>query len=270
MAKDIDLTSSGWIDLIFKGKNQAYGAYVLRKTSSKRHILSFVIVTVVAIIAFTLPGLIKSLVPEVDVASTEVTQLSKVKLDIPEEVKEVKKLETAPPPKLKSSIKFTPPVIKKDEEVKKEDEIKSQDQLQETKLTISVADVKGSTDKDAVDIATVQVNKEIVEEEQKPFSVVEQMPDFPGGTAELMAFLSKNIHYPVIAAENGISGTVVVRFVVSKTGTIGDITVMRHVDPSLDNEAIRVIKSMPKWIPGKQNGKPVPVYFTVPVRFKLQ
>lgn len=269
MAKDIDLTSNGWIDLVFRDKNKAYGAYVLRKTSSKRHIISFIILAIIAILVFTIPMLIRTLTPKSKVTSTEVNQLSKVQLDIPEE-NTIKKVDVPPPPKLKSSIKFTPPVIKKDEEVQKEDEIKSQDQLHETKLSISVADVKGSDDADAVDIATLNDNKAIVEEESKPFTVAEQMPEFPGGTDKLMGFISSNIHYPIVAAETGIQGTVILRFVVGKTGMIENIIVLRSLDISCDNEAIRVVKKMPKWIPGKQNGKAVPVYFTLPVRFRLE
>ena len=95
------------------------------------------------------------------------------------------------------------------------------------------------------------------------------MPTFPGGEAELMKFMSENLKYPVIAQENGIQGRVILRFVVSKTGAIENIQVVRSVDPTCDKEAIRMVKSMPRWIPGKQNGNNVPVYFTLPVLFKL-
>ena len=85
-----------------------------------------------------------------------------------------------------------------------------------------------------------------------------------------MKYISSNLNYPTVAAENGIQGRVILRFVVSKTGEIGNIQVLRSPDPSLEKEAIRVVKSMPQWIPGKQNGVSVPVYFTLPVTFKLQ
>ena len=96
------------------------------------------------------------------------------------------------------------------------------------------------------------------------------MPQFPGGEAELMKYISNNIKYPPIAAENGIEGRVVVRFVVEKNGKVSDINILRSVDPSLDKEAARVIRSMPTWIPGMQNGRNVAVYYTLPVLFKLQ
>ena len=207
--------------------------------------------------------------------STEVTTLSKLPEAEVKKNEDLKPLapETPPPPPLKSSIKFTAPVIKKDEEVSEEDEIKSQDELAKNdKVAISIADVKGNDEINGADIADF---KEVVrpeapkEEKEVPYQAVEQMPQFPGGDAELMKYIQDHLKYPVIAAENGIQGRVIVRFVVSKTGEIQDVTVLRGVDSSLDKEAVRVIKSMPKWIPGKQNGNNVAVYFTVPVMFKL-
>ena len=107
-------------------------------------------------------------------------------------------------------------------------------------------------------------------EEQQIFQVVEEMPEFPGGMAECLKFLGKNIKYPTISQENGVQGKVIVQFVVNKDGSIVDPVVVRSVDPYLDKEALRVIKTMPKWKPGKQRGKAVRVKYTVPVTFKLQ
>lgn len=107
-------------------------------------------------------------------------------------------------------------------------------------------------------------------EEEEIFEVVENMPEFPGGPAEMMKFLSNNIRYPTIAQENGIQGRVIVQFVVNSDGTIVDATVVRSVDPFLDKEALRVINSMPKWKPGMQRGKAVRVKYTLPVMFRLQ
>lgn len=102
------------------------------------------------------------------------------------------------------------------------------------------------------------------------FVVVENQPEFPGGTTAMMKFLNDNIKYPVIAQENGIQGRVICNFVVERDGSITDVQVVRGVDPSLDKEAIRVIQQMPKWKPGSQRGKPVRVRFTLPVLFRLQ
>ena len=104
-----------------------------------------------------------------------------------------------------------------------------------------------------------------------PVYFVEKMPEFPGGQQALFKYLSENIKYPVIAQENGIQGKVTCQFTINKDGSIVDIEVIRSGgDPSLDKEAVRVIKSMPKWKPGKQNNKTVRVRYTLPVRFKLQ
>ena len=114
------------------------------------------------------------------------------------------------------------------------------------------------------------VEEEEEESAQQIFTVVEEMPEFPGGQGALLQYLSKSIKYPVIAQENGIQGRVSCSFVVEKDGSVTDVQVLRGVDPSLDKEAIRVITAMPKWKPGKQRGKPVRVKYTVPVTFRLQ
>ncbi|MCK9342938.1 MAG: energy transducer TonB [Massilibacteroides sp.] len=115
----------------------------------------------------------------------------------------------------------------------------------------------------------------VVEEEeeeagQQIFTVVEKMPEFPGGLTALLHFVAKSIHYPVIAQENGIQGRVICAFVVNRDGSVTNAEVLRGVDPSLDKEAIRVINTMPKWTPGEQRGKPVRVKYTLPVMFRLQ
>lgn len=110
----------------------------------------------------------------------------------------------------------------------------------------------------------------VQEETEEIFTVVEDAPEFPGGQAELMKYLSSSIRYPEIAVENGIQGRVTVQFVVERDGSATQVEVIRGVDPSLDKEAIRVVKEMPKWKPGKQRGKPVRSKFTLPVQFRLQ
>lgn len=105
-------------------------------------------------------------------------------------------------------------------------------------------------------------------DEDAVYSVVEKMPEFPGGQAALFKYLSENVEYPLIAKENGIQGRVMCEFIVDKDGSITEVKVTRSVDPSLDREAVRVIKSMPKWNPGKQKGKPVRVKYTMPINFR--
>jgi protein TonB len=111
---------------------------------------------------------------------------------------------------------------------------------------------------------------EVDVEETTIFYAPQQMPLFPGGDAALLKFLSQNVKYPLIAVQNGITGKVTVNFVVNKDGSISDAKIIRGVDQALDQEALRVIYSMPKWKPGKQNDKPVRVSFTVPINFVLQ
>lgn len=127
--------------------------------------------------------------------------------------------------------------------------------------------MQGTDDENGVDIADLDDHKIIVAE---PILVgVEQEPQFPGGMEELMKFIKRNLVYPQKATDMGIEGRVTVRFVVNKNGDVSDIEILRGLDPVCDKEAMRVIRMMPKWIPGRQNGRAVPVYYTVPIVYKL-
>ena len=274
----IDLISSDWVDLVFEGRNKAYGAYRLRKSTTKRNILAMVAVVLLLIVAFIILT-VKNFVDEqrAKVAMTQVAELTNYKQ--PEKKAEVKqkKVEVEPErvvERVKSSIKFTAPVIKKDEEVKPDEELKTQDELMSTKTAIGTFDVKGNDDANGEILKAKEVIAEPEppkhEEENKVFDIVEQQPLFTGGPAALMKYLSENTKYPVVAQENGVQGRVTVQFVVEKDGSISDVHVLRGVDPSLDKEAVRVVKSMPRWTPGKQNGITVRVNYRVPVLFRLQ
>ncbi len=266
MAK-IDLTSLEWRELIFQGKNKEYGAYKMRSESDRRHNIAMLIIAVVAVVGFSLPKLIEMATPKQKIVNVDVMKMSSlIKPEVKNDIKKVAPVE--PPPALKSSIRFTAPVIKKDEEVKDEEQMKSQEELTNTKVAISVADVKG-VENGKIDIADVKqaVTQEV---EEKVYTVIEQMPVFPGGEQELLNYINKNIKYPVIAQENGIQGKVILRFVVSKTGVVDKVEVIRSLDPACDKEAIRVVKSLPHFIPGKQNGMNVAVWYTLPVTYKLE
>ncbi len=276
MAK-IDLISNEWADLVFQGRNKVYGAYQLRRGTSKRNIVSMIFVAAVAAVAYLGLAAYNSY-QEAQKAKFE-AEMEASLLDAKKEAKVEKKTETPKVEqvqkveKVKSSIAFTPPVIKKDSEVKPEEEMKTQDELKETKTAIGAFDVKGNDDaggtvlKAVEEIAAPEPPKH-EEEQNKIFEVVEQQPQFPGGSVN--GWLADHIKYPVVAAENGISGRVVVQFVVERDGSVSQVRVVRGVDPSLDKEAQRVISSMPKWIPGKQNGQAVRSRFTVPVTFRLE
>ena len=165
--------------------------------------------------------------------------------------------------------------IVEDKNVREEDEIVSQDERMQTDAFAgSVTNTEGTTN---LNNFKEQINEVVIEEKEpaadKPAEVfisVEQMPQFPGGDAALLKYLSSHINYPPMAAESNIQGRVVVQFVVDKTGKVGEVTVIRSVDKELDREAVRVCKSLPKFVPGRQNGQPVSVWYTLPVTFKLQ
>ena len=273
----IDLIDNNWSDLVFEGKNQAYGAYQLRRETGKRNLWALLtmaaIAVLIALVVFVngvVQNAMKSNVAiETDVELTKLAEKKEAKV----ERKETPQLEKVEVEKVKSSVKFTAPEIKKDDEVKPEEEIKSQDDLSKTNTAIGAFDVKGN-DEAAGEVLKA---KEVIaqpeppkEEETQVFDVVEQMRSFPGGQSALFQWLSSNIKYPVVAEENGVQGRVIVTFVVERDGSITDVKVVKSVDPSLDKEAVRVTKAMPKWIPGKQNGSAVRVKYTLPVTFRLQ
>lgn len=276
MAK-LDLISLEWTDLVFEGRNQDYGAYQLRKGTSKRNIWSIIIVALAAALLFlglTVHRMAEPSRTVMNMQAVEVANIKKDKKDVKVEKKDPVKVEPERIiEKVKSSVKFTAPVIRKDNLVKEEDEIKL-DEIEKSTKAIGALTVDGN---DELGGEVLRIKEEIASpeppkhvEDNKIFEVVEQNPTFPGGTAALMSWLSQNIKYPVIAAENGVKGRVIVQFVVEKDGSITDVVVVKSVDPSLDKEATRVIKNMPHWIPGRQNGSPVRVRFTVPVTFTLQ
>ena len=274
----IDLISNEWTDLVFEGRNQAYGAYQLRKGTSKRNIWSLIIVAFAAVLLFLGLQLQRMAEANKTVENTQAVELAKLQEKKKEAKVEKKEVVRQEPEKVveqvKSSVKFTAPIIKKDSEVKEEDEIKL-DEVQKSDKAVGAFTVEGNDEvggavlKAKEDIAAPEPPKHVVEE-TKIFTVVEQMPMFPGGDPALMRYLSSNIHYPTVAAENGVQGRVVVGFVVERDGSITDVNVLRSVDPSLDREAMRVVKSMPRWQPGKQNGSAVRVKYQVPVSFRLQ
>ena len=274
----IDLIDNGWVDLVFEGKNQAYGAYQLRKDTGKRNLkalitmfLIFAAIAAIVIAKVSIDNYIASrnAAIETDVELQSLAEKKEAKAEKKDEP-EVEKIEVE---KVKSSVAFTVPEIKKDEEVKEDQEIKSQDELQETNTAIGAFNVEGNDEAEGEVLKAKEVIAEPEPpkvEETKVFDVVEEMPQFPGGQAALLEYLAKNIKYPVVAEENGVQGRVIVTFVVERDGSITDVKVVKSVDPSLDKEATRVVKSMPKWQPGKQNGSAVRVKYTVPVQFRLQ
>ena len=283
MAKDVDLSSSEWIDLIFEGKNKNFGAYTLRKASAKRHNRAMLVILVVLFIVALL-GLLANTVLQKNDARPE-DQVEQALIDYstedveddepeePEQQRVEEQLPEALPEEILNTVKATELAIVRDEEVV--EEIKSQDELKDTDTAVGTTDFDKGTD----DLNVVREHKEeIIVEEKKPepvddnkvYEVVEQKPQFPGGDVALLKWISDHIRYPAMAQENNIQGRVVVQFVVTKTGAVGEVKVVRGKDPDLDKEAVRVVKALPKFTPGKMNGHPVNVWYTLPITFKLQ
>ena len=283
MAQSVNLSSREWCDLVFEGKNKDFGAYVIRTESSKRHNKA-VLWTLIGSIIFGLLvfGYTKAnqyfeerkLIGSNDQENVIVDMTREAEEPVQERLEQEKPV--ALPEEVLNTIKVTELAIVEDDEVKKEDEIITiEEQIASEHATGSVNFDQGTDNRavtrehmnEIIVEKPVEKPKEVVEE---VFTVVEQMPQFPGGEAALMKYLQSHINYPPMAAENGVQGKVVVQFVVDKTGRVGEVKVVRSVDKDLDREAARVCKSLPKFTPGRQNGHPVSVWYTLPVFFKLQ
>ena len=285
MAQSVNLSSREWCDLVFEGKNKDFGAYVIRTESTKRHNMA-VLWTLIGAIAVALLafGLVqankyleeKSLTGSIDQKNVIIDMTPDA--EEPEPVQE--RLEQPKPEVLPeevlNTIKVTELRIVEDENVNKEDEIKTQEEQIESESSVGSVDFDKGTDnknviKEFKNEVVVEDKQPVVKAEpEKVFQSVEQMPQFPGGDAALMKFLSSHINYPPMAAENNVQGKVILQFVVEKDGKVGEVKLARSVDKDLDKEAIRVVKLLPKFTPGRQNGQPVRVWYTLPVQFKLQ
>ncbi|MES1225055.1 MAG: TonB family protein, partial [Bacteroidota bacterium] len=165
-----------------------------------------------------------------------------------------------PPPPVQQTIKFTPPKVVKDEEV--EEPPPTQEETKE----VQVATETHEGDKNAVELPP----ETPVEDEGKIFTIVEEMPSFPGGEEEMLKYVARNIKYPPVARENGITGRVYVNFYVDKDGKVQNAKVVRGIGGGCDEEALRVVRSMPQWKPGKQNGRAVNVNYNLPINFTLK
>ena len=283
MAQSVDLSSREWCDLVFEGKNKDFGAYVIRTESTGRHNKA-VLWTLIGTIIFGLLtfGLVQAnqyleqrkLADQVGQEAIIVDMTPQAEEVREKEVIEPEQIEEKPEEQL-MTYRATELQIVEDEMVKPEDKILSQEeQVQSDGFAGSVNNSVGSTDLDnihehIVDVV-VEVKKPVVDKPEEVFTSVEQMPQFPGGDEALMKFLSSHINYPPMAAENNVQGKVILQFVVGKDGRVGEVKIARSVDKDLDKEAMRVVKSLPKFIPGRQNGQAVPVWYTLPVSFKLQ
>ncbi len=280
MAKDVDLSSKEWCDIVFDGKNKEYGAYQLRATSVKRHTKALVSVLIVLALILTaiimvMTGVFKSADEDIN-AKNEQEEVIMAPEDIPEEEEQMEIPEQKPEEvQAEEEVAATQAVteVKIVETVDKDREIKDQEQVLENTAQLGADDHKGVEDvnRDRVVKEVVEVKPVEKPKDEGPVSMamVEQKPSFPGGDAAMYKWLNDNIIYPAAASEEGVQGKVTVQFIVEKDGSISHVKVVRGKHPALDAEAARVIRKMPRWTPGRNNGQPVRVTYHLPVQFKL-
>lgn len=283
--RNVDLTSKEWRDLVFADKNQEFGAYQLRKDSDKRHNLAALytliglIVVFFLIIAYSKYSDYKAEQEAIALQEQREKMAAAELLAQEEEQPEVEEVEEQKfeqpeievPEEVLATVQVTQIAIVDADKVK--NEVMDMETQKEDNTARGVVNQEGSDDADKFKAVQEQV---VVKEpepekpkEEEIFVAVEQQAEFPGGLPALMKWLSNNIRYPEAAQQNDIQGRVIVKFVVEKDGSIGAADIVKGVDKDLDREAIRVVKKMPKWQPGKNNGVAVRSYFTLPVVFKL-
>ncbi len=283
MAKDVDLTSREWREIVFEGKNKEFGAYKIREASPARHTKAVVSVLVAVgiiqvLLILSISGVFAK--PEEDTVAVSTVQ-ELVTMETEEEIEEEIEEETfqlpepeeiVAPEEVANQQQVTALLIVEDEQLEEDKQVKNQDEVLDNEAAVGAVDITEGTN----DLNKVMVKEEVIAEpkveEEQPMSIamVEQKPQFAGGEAAMYKWLSDNIVYPPAAAEEGVSGRVVVEFVVGKDGSISNVRVVRSRHTALDKEALRVVKAMPNWIPGRNNGQPVKVTYTLPVTFKLQ
>ncbi|OCX53774.1 energy transducer TonB [Mucilaginibacter sp. PPCGB 2223] len=272
LGSNINIFRTEWLNVVFAGRNQAYGAYELRRENPRNTNRALVIAIAAFIFLLATPTIanwIKHFVPKADVPVkvTEVNLLPPPPLEqkkvIPPPVHEAPRPHT-------TEIRFPPPVVRPDPEVREQD---PPTEKQLVDANPGQRNLKGDADA-PIDLDEKHGNSEVrnvveATDSDEPFKAVEINPEYPGGEAAFGKFLQKNIHYPSIAKENGIQGKAYIQFIVERDGSLTDIKSLRDPGSGLGEEAIRVLKMSPHWKPGIQNGKPVRVQYTIPVNFSL-
>jgi periplasmic protein TonB len=242
-------------EIIFENRNKSYGAYDLRKKYKSVADISILSAISVVVILF----IVLSFRPEKETSRSGPVVSVQYDLSKPVDQVRVPPAELKPPEGLIKSINNLQPKVVTD--------------TMDVTPFIPITDVINATIKDGKVTDAVTYTEPVTPEipiENKVFIVVEENPEFPGGNAALFKFISENLVYPPEAQENNIQGRVILKFVVNPDGSVDRIEVLKGVDTLLDNEAIRVVKTLPKFRPGKQGGVPVPVWFTLPILFKIE
>jgi protein TonB len=276
MAEEKGTFTGDMLDIIFANRNKSYGAYQLRRDYPKYLGRAMVFGLLLIALMFAFPYIlsaVRDLVPKEKPVDVVAELGPPPDIDPNNPPPPPPPPPPTPPPPTRSTVKFVPPVIKKDIEVQ-EEEVKTIEELIDKKEDIGNEDKKGN-DEAAPAIEENPSELQVIEEpkvvEDKTYEMfdIQKPPSFPGGEAELMKFLNKNIEYPALAKENNIQGVAVLTFVVNKDGSVSDVAIVKEIGGGCGKEAVRVVKMMPKWSAGEANGHPVKVRFTLPVRFRL-
>jgi protein TonB len=259
MAKE-KISAPAFDEIVFEERNKEYGAYRLRKKYNRNVLIAMLIGIVILSTAVITPYLnAKALESRTKRAEREV-EIKLENLDTPTEIVAPPPPPPPPPAEVIQQARYVPPVVV--DSVRPEDEVEL--------MTADQAQVEVQNE-EVVEVVE-EVREEIQEEEAEPepFVVVEEMPMFPGGDVELLRYIGEHTQYPEVAKENNIQGRVIVRFCVTAKGGVSQVSILKGVDPELDKEAIRVVSALPPFKPGKQGGKPVPVWYMVPITFTLK
>lgn len=255
-------------EIIFEKRNRDYGAYVLRRIYERNLTIAMWISIIVFSLAVSSPIWLSYIFPEHREAEKIVKVLDYTQLSEPPSIdKNQPPPEVIEAPPLKTTIKFLPPVVKPDAQV--------HDEYVPTQTELKNVDPGTKTqqgDKSGIDYSLIDVQDKAVVQPKKEevFTYAQEMPAFPGGDEKLLQFIYENVIYPEMARRADIEGRLYISFVVRSTGDISDIKIIKGLGAGLDEEAIRVVKKMPKWKPGRQNGKAVSVQVSIPFIFKLQ
>jgi protein TonB len=258
MAKE-KVKAPAFDDIVFEDRNKEYGAYKLRKRYNRVVLVSLAVGIIILTTAIVTPYLNAKALENRQKRAERQVEIKMENLDQPTEVAPPPPPPPPPPADVVQQQKYVPPVVV--DSIKPEDvkEFMTADQAQVAVKNEEVVEV-------------VEVKAEVQEEDTEAtvFVVVEEMPMFPGGDTELLKYISEHTNYPEVAKENNIQGKVIIRFCVTSKGGVSQVSVLKGVDPELDAEAIRVVNTLPAFKPGKQGGKPVPVWYMVPITFTLK
>ena len=263
MARDINLTSQEWCDIVFESKNKEYGAYEMRQSSSRRHLAALLVIVGLAALLAVLPALVKNVAtePEGGKSSGALGGDSKVtQVDIP-----VKDLIELPPPPVKATVQYMAPIMVASTDLDETNRLISQTELLGSNIEISFATVEGVGV--VMGEGSMEAINKIVEEDPTIYPIVDVQAVC---SEDLFKYIGDNLRYPPISIENGVQGRVVVRFVVNINGDVSNVEILQSLDAACDKEAIRIVQSMPKWIPGRKNGVAVNSYFVLPIVYRLQ